>query len=1094
MPPARKEVPLRPEPRRPPSKAPASATALVVPRRAPLSAVLLVVGSLLVGCGGEEPGGRADRAPPGTLFEVWERARAAVRASPDHLPARAERLVEAGDAPALHRLVREEIAVVPPAEAGFPGDRAVTATRWGVRATLRGGAGTPREKAELLAELLRRAGHEAEMMRAVPEEEVDLRELVLRRPGRSFEPDVGEAELAAWRAVLGGDPGGPDVAGERREPRGGMAQENRRPRAVDPGLEATRELADRIEAALPEGLDRQTPFRAEPGGRLPLVRAVVDGEVRWANPLVPGADFGERATREDPVPAGSPDAPPPVRIELDAAASDDPLERFTLLEARWRADEVAGRRIEIGFVPTVSPGRLAYTPVEDVETLVPTARVTGSGLAPARADSLSVVGDPVTVGGERLTLEDGASAVDGRPLAGPTAPEALASVAKLDVAADPAAWPRVELRVRALDAGGEPVEGLGADAFRLWDGEVKRSGVMTRNAAPPPRVLLLLDRSTSVPEAFREEGMARVARALADRLLARATDARLRVGTVLSGVSYQGGWTDDPEALERQITGEEVGNSDFWQALAEVAEDGPGAVILVTDAVQDPGRAPTPEERERIANGPPVLALGVGEVAGDTLAEMAAITGGRALPVADREEAVAAATSFLEDRRTAGYRIRYRAPASGADRSAAAPGDDPSGDTPSSAPPDTARRTVRLALDGGRLEAAEDYRPPGRASRPRRLSGLYLTLGVGRHSLTRTLAGYDGGFAVNPEITDRMLDEVEGMLFGRVVVQVEGPGPSLSVRLDDWLSAKLALRPLAEAAASGDRGAIVTALGKGVSLPPPEVLLLAGALPPPPEGTVVHPRGPQLVTLVERPVWGEGRVRTLDLFPFSRVRGVAEEPGDAWRAGLEASAYRAVAEEVMVGEGTRSLLAAEPLVALDADTRRERLGGFPSGLRYRWERLVDPYEHSGPHTMLIPGDGEPEAFWVVDRFTGQATGVLADGTGGARQEIEADLKRTETIIGLANLVGSLVAGAPFGVWAELEKTKARLVARATITLATGVVPDNLDDIAGDLACSMAKTGMGSAVPALGTLFDYEGKIGLAGDLAGTPAPSLPCPF
>ena len=365
---------------------------------------------------------------------------------------------------------------------------------------------------------------------------------------------------------------------------------------------------------------------------------------------------------------------------------------------------------------------------------------------------------------------------------------------------------------------------------------------------------------------------------------------------------------------------------------------------------------------------------------------------------------------------------------------------------------------------------------------------------MGRRSLTRTLAGYGGGFAVNPDVTDRMLDEVEGMLFGRAVVQVEGGRAALSVRLDDWLSSKLALRPLAEAAAAGDREAVTRALGEGVSLPPPEPLLLAGALPPPPEGTAVHPTGPQLVTLVERPVWGEGRVRTLDLFPFSRLRGVAGDPERAWRAALEASAYRAVAEEAMVGEGTRSLLADEALAALDADTRRERLEGFPSGLRYRWERRVDPFEHSGPHTMLIPRDGEPGTFWVLDRSTGQATGILADGTGGARQEIEADLERTETVIGIASLVGSLIAGAPFGVWAELEKTKARLVARATITLATGITPENLDDIAADLACSMAKTGMGSAVPALGTLFDWEGKVGLAGDLAGTPAPGLPCPF
>ncbi|HUP15443.1 MAG TPA: hypothetical protein VM848_05265 [Acidimicrobiia bacterium] len=38
-----------------------------------------------------------------------------------------------------------------------------TTIRWGTRATQRGGAGTPREKADLLADLLVQAGCEAEV-------------------------------------------------------------------------------------------------------------------------------------------------------------------------------------------------------------------------------------------------------------------------------------------------------------------------------------------------------------------------------------------------------------------------------------------------------------------------------------------------------------------------------------------------------------------------------------------------------------------------------------------------------------------------------------------------------------------------------------------------------------------------------------------------------------------------------------------------------------------------------------------------------------------------------------------------------------------
>ena len=83
-------------------------------------------------------------------FSVWEEIRAAVRASPDHLPARAANLVAAGDPASLYEFVRDEIVTYPPRVDSLTASD--TTIRWGTRATLRGGAGTPREKADLLAD------------------------------------------------------------------------------------------------------------------------------------------------------------------------------------------------------------------------------------------------------------------------------------------------------------------------------------------------------------------------------------------------------------------------------------------------------------------------------------------------------------------------------------------------------------------------------------------------------------------------------------------------------------------------------------------------------------------------------------------------------------------------------------------------------------------------------------------------------------------------------------------------------------------------------------------------------------------------------
>ncbi len=1024
------------------------------PRFRKLPALLL--GLAVAGCAPDSGDGTAQggREAATTMFEVWERAREAVRASPDHLPARAEALVSEGDPEKIFAFVRDEIATYPPTPGGFGRYDAVSGVRWGTRGTLRGGAGTPREKVELLVELLHRAGFDARVVQGAPDETVDPREVLLHRPVRRFAPAADAAQLGAWRKVLGYD------AAPSIEP-------------IDPDLAATRRLAERIMDTLPRDAARVSAFDFDSVGRLPLAKMTVDGQTRYANPLVPGAELGKSYTREDPLPTGSADRTPAVWLRLEAATTEAPFDRFTLLEGRWRAGELVGRRVELGFAPPVSTEELTGLRASDVETVIPVARVYGPGLDAGTAAGLSVVGLPVSLQGDRFAIEGERVHIDGEAFASPTSARAQASVTRIGMEADAATWPRIELRVKALDADGQPVSGLGIDAFRIADGGQPRSAVMTRNRSRAPHVLFLLDRSNSVPEAFRGGAMAAIAERIARRLLEQIPNARFRVGTISYGVSYEGRWTSSMDELEAQLADQGVGDSDFWKALAEVARDGPTATILVTDAKQDPEGPPTPAQREAIAGGPPVVALGVGEYVQETLDTMAALSGGVGAVAADHAQAVAAAAQFLDTQRTVSYELTYRAPA------ASDPGD---------------ARRVRVAFDGGRLEAVGAYVVPRRPARPKRLSGLYLTLGVGNARLTRTLAGYDGAFTAHPDIGDAVLDAVEGMLFGRVSIRVEAAGPPWAVRLDDWLSAKLKIQPLWDAAAGGDAAALIQALESGVSLPPSEPLLLAGAVPWNDKDAATFETGPQLVTVVERPVFGRGRVRTVDLFPFSGRRTLAEDGAAAWQRNLARSAYLAVFEDALLGDGTYSRLQGEALMAVDRRTREQRLEILPRARRYRWEHLLDPYEVGNRYTMVMPRDGDPEAFWVVHKATGRLTGIMPDGTGGARQEIEAEQKRTERFIALAGRLGSLIGGPAVGVWATLEKTKARLVARATITLATGVVPDNLDKIAKDTACDLAKAGLGSKVPALGRVFNWEGDIGIAGGYAGVGTPSIPCPL
>ncbi|MDW8101150.1 MAG: hypothetical protein RML36_16880, partial [Anaerolineae bacterium] len=138
--------------------------------------------------------------PPLTFFEALETMRRAVRTSPDHRIARAEALIAARDAEGIARFVREAITVYPDGEGGM--SNPTRGWRWGTRATLRGGAGTPREVAELLAELLRRAGFQAEVVEFSTGGQITTAEVLRRAQPAPFAPPLDEATLAAIQRAL----------------------------------------------------------------------------------------------------------------------------------------------------------------------------------------------------------------------------------------------------------------------------------------------------------------------------------------------------------------------------------------------------------------------------------------------------------------------------------------------------------------------------------------------------------------------------------------------------------------------------------------------------------------------------------------------------------------------------------------------------------------------------------------------------------------------------------------------------------------------------------------------------------------------------
>ncbi len=979
------------------------------------------------------PDALPDAAPLDALpWRVWDPLRESLRSSPDHLPAAADRLVSGGDPEALLNFVRTAFRVVPD---GLGGELGLTGRRWGERAVLRGGAGTPRELAELLASLYRRAGLEAEVVAGPVEarSEAELAAWLGRPVVRPFAPPLDETRLEDWTRALGLDAVPPPPV-----------------EVVDPSGSAAAALAASLWAAIPPEYPERAPTIGTRLRAVPLVRVVVDGQPRYANPVLPEVPFGESGTTEPPEPAPPVDGLPAVVVELVGRTTADPEAAQTLVRREWTLDEVAGRQVAVQCLPAMPLGRLAAQPLEQVRAFVPVIGVNGPELTVEAAVALGAQGDVITLDGDRISFPEGRIEVNGAPLRTPAgrgaAPDAarMARVAALEVVARAGRFPRVDVRARALDSAGAVVDELTAADLRLAEDETGRTYTLTTDHAPPPRVLFLLDHSSSVPADLRGPGAAPVLRRIAEETLASHPGALFRASTVMvSGHHTWGDWTGDPAALQAQVEGAFGNSSDLWTGLAAVWQTGASVVVFLTDG--EATDEPTSSRLGRIRSGPRAVCLHAAEPGNrdglPTLERMAELTAGRVFDAGEPEAAAQAVRDALSEEGTIAYHLVYRAPIAG---------------------PET--RTVTLTTADGRVRATTTYLVPPVEERPAPpgLVGLSLAVTIGERTVTRLLAGHPGG-ELDAARIPAFAAEVEAAVRGSVCLSFEGPAPTPSVWLDDVLTHKLALRPLIEALDRQEPALVEAALAQGMRAMPRNVLPLHAPLDPEGESSVFE-CGPRVfLERVTADVPGDRLVRRTDILPFTKFAAVGRPGPEAFRHTLERSLHLSLAESALHAVSAEKLLHAVPLLAMGPNARRvgDVLEGLDGATRARWDDLVRPYR---PELRLLPTAAAPFAFWAIDPTTGSALAILDDGTGGGREETEALLHDIKDFLSLLGIFLS-VGGAPWqlGVIITYGQTLATLYANAAVVIAT------LDAAGADeatqravygLACSVLRTGLG----------------------------------
>jgi len=887
-------------------------------------------------------------SPPGPSegplghYESLRRLQAIIRASPDHLGTLARAAVASKDPATIVRFVQEHVAVLAPISSDVD---PTTEVRYGHRAALRAGAGTLRERAELIQDLLHQAGIEGTI--------VTFPRPAGYAPGApaavAFAPDRA-AINALWDPF---DPAHPPI---------GQA-------ADDAGTRADAAV-DRLLAALPNELRNARLMTPGLPDRIPAVEFQQDGATRWAvglagDPLLTSKPDGLLGASDSVVPRVS--IAVSVALNPPAGATIDRSVLHEVLRGEWLTDQLAGRQLVLGFAVPGSPVAALGQDHRTAPIRQPVLRLVGA--EPLGEAVPIVLGTYLsTAGGLVQAAPNDPSRVIG-PLGSLLAPARAgtlgSSVATIAGSVVAASFPEIDVRLNVRRSDGGAVDGLVAGDFQVTEIGTAQAVTVIANSAPSEtRVLVVYDTSGSVADfwpspARRSAFEATLAKALGDAAAAHPFVVQV-IGVGDRARDDQ--WAKPDATLLDAAFGAASSNSDVWLTLGQsVPASGASAVLLVSDNQASDLPADIPAFRRALrASGVAVAVVPVGTADPATTRLILADGGGPQLNSAAPDLA-ARLTSFIGDRvASAGatnYRLHYQAPAAG-----------------------PVSRMVTVAIGGSSAAALQlSYTVPAEADRaaPSGIAGVYLTIRVGTHESRRRLGGVRvSGRDIPADTADRAaIAEAMVALNGVHTISFEPATPTTAHLLDDLIGAALTAEPV-EAAWSDGPVAIVTA-GANWRRMPATLAWLADPVPRGSGGVAVADG--LRVTVLSDVIEPSGFVQHSDVVPaLNRAVGAGPDPAAAFRAALRATIALSIREAEVFGTSAIGVLGESDLVTIPASATVDIVAGWSPAQRARLAPLVAEY---ADFHRLVPASGEVAAMWVVDPDTGSTTAVGPDGRG-----------------------------------------------------------------------------------------------------------------
>ena len=497
---------------------------------------------------------------PSMPFGVWKEMIAALEQSPDHLLGRKKALVAAKDPKAMVEFVRDSLQMIP--EIGQFLHQANRMSMYGTEVALRCGLATPREKAEILKDMLTEAGFEARVVLEATEiTEEDVKNIVFRTNRAEFAPPISKKQLKKWKKLLGANNGS------------GSAHE------ISELDEKCTSLADNLISQLTDknvSSIKPNSFRFHKN-EVPSVVYVQGGVEHYAHVFDPEVAVGQlHPSNKDKkfknAPKLSEVREEDIKISLTYRTAIDFWEEKELLSGTWKLSDLMGSTMQILFMKNMDFTQQATKSISDISTFTPCFAYQKFDKDLSFMEERSLVGKPITLEGKEILKNVVVKEESGKL-------GDVSQVETFEVKATAMAFPKVKLELYPKDRSGTIVEGLSAANFKITDNGKAVTGWLEQNVFSP-KIMLLYDTSLSMPSEYRGEGAKEFAASL-EAMVKEMYPHAMVISKATTSNIYTSLLKAKQSSSDLILYATDGHNDDQFQAeYKDVYETGPPAILL----------------------------------------------------------------------------------------------------------------------------------------------------------------------------------------------------------------------------------------------------------------------------------------------------------------------------------------------------------------------------------------------------------------------------------------------------------------------------------------------------------------------------------